>query len=142
MKTLKESLEDWVEYFQSEIVAGTIDAVKFPEMSQKEINDFFGNKITRGKVMKRIYRKLRENKHSLEKAKLILSKYNEQPSGNIIEFVQGILPEAFESGSVAESSKKVSGRNGINKAVQGGGDDGASGTKDSGVQDDGDRSGI
>lgn len=124
MKTLKESLEDWVEYFQSEIVAGLVDAVKFPEMSQKEINDFFGNKITRGKVMKRIYRKLRENKHSFEKANLILSKYNEQSTGNIIEFVQGILPEVFKFGSVDQGIKKVPGRNGAKGAVKGGADDG------------------
>jgi hypothetical protein len=142
MKTLKETLEDWVEYFQSEIIAGTIDAIKFPEMSQNDINEFFGNKITRGKVMKRIYRKLKENKHSFEKAKLILSKYNEQPAGNIIEFVQGILPEAFESGSVVKSPKKVSGRHGIDPTVQGGSDDGESGTQDSVGKDDRDRAGI
>jgi ribonucleotide reductase beta subunit family protein with ferritin-like domain len=124
MKTAKETLEDWVEYFQSELAAGAIDALKFPEMTQKEINDFFGNKVTRGKVMKRIYRKLRENKHSYEKAKLILSKYNEQPTGNIVEFIQGILPEAFKSGSDDKGIKKASRGNDIKKAFENGDGDG------------------
>lgn len=133
MKTLKETLEDWVEYFQSELVAGAIDAVKFPEMSQKEINDFFGSKITRGKVMKRIYRKLRENKHSFEKANLILSKYNEQPTGDVIEFIQGILPEAFKSGSDNKSVKKASGGPSVEKPVQDGNGDGGNGNGDGGA---------
>ena len=117
MKTVKETLEDWVEYYQSEIAAGTIDALKFPQLNQKEINAFFDNKVTKSKVMKRIYRKLRENKHSLETAKLILSKYNEQSTDNIIEFVQGILPEAFKSGSINQGIKKVSKRDGIGKTI-------------------------
>lgn len=132
MKTVKETLEDWVEYYQSEIAAGTIDALKFPELNQREINAFFDNKVTKSKVMKRIYRKLRENKHSLETAKLILSKYNEQSTDNIIEFVQGILPEAFKSGSINQGIKKVSRRDGIGKTIQSGNNDGAIGIKDSG----------
>lgn len=137
MKTVEETLEDWVEYFQSELAAGAIDALKFPEMSQKEINDFFGNKVTRGKVMKRIYRKLRENKHSFEKAKIILLKYNEQPIGDIAEFIQRILPEAFKSGSDDKSIKKASRRNGIEEPVKNGNGDGGDRGGDGGEENQG-----
>lgn len=136
MKTVKETLEDWVEYFQSELAAGAIDALKFPEMTQKEITEFFnGDKMSKKKVLKRIYRKLRENKHSYEKAKLILSKYNEQPTGDIVEFIQGVLPEAFKSGSDNHSVKKTSRRNGFKKAIENGDGDGRDCGDDGGGKD-------
>jgi len=76
MKNIIGALEGWHDYFLDEIVAGMIDKVRFSRMTEKQINSFFEpDKVEKEKVIKKIEKKLRENKQALKVVKELILKY-------------------------------------------------------------------